>query len=451
MKTTGNKLKHVSRLALIALIGSIAAVAARAETITVNSPAELLPYLNQDNVHVKLTPGTYSISAGDVENGTYTNPVFKITASGSTYDFTGVTINFPTGLLRAFGRADVYQIQTLGNNNVLKNLTMVDVGEKTDRPEWRATNIVMDGAHNRIEGFHMTVKGSWPYGYGDCFGKGGTYVIRHFKHCGLLVRGESNHVKDVSMMHYAYGHGIYMQAANNATIEGCRVVGEVRKTDDMLAEKGTGSPADEAGFKTVWDGRKLQPGFMKSLQEEGIRAYNGGETVIDGKEYKRGTSNVTVLNCTIHQMRGGVTLTHATGKKYVEGCTATGCERGYAIGSGDIVDCKGDALYGPVFGVDYKSDRGIAADITVLPNAGAFNGEGLLAKIIGRDHRITLRCADTKVAQNLPVSIDDSSNVEIHNLTPYPLQLGPNSAGTTGESRGPVKKGGTNNQVGKIK
>ncbi|MDF7798569.1 right-handed parallel beta-helix repeat-containing protein [Pontiellaceae bacterium B1224] len=438
------------KLQILSLLAWLTTSALAISQTTVTSPADLLPYLDDDNVHVKLAPGTYSVSAEDVEKGTYSNPLFKFTGSNSTFDFTGVTINFSTDLMRAFGKEDVHQIRIEGNKNILKNLTMVDVGTRTDRPTWRATNLVMDGSHNRVEGFHMTVKGSWPYGYGDAFGKGRTHVIAHFKHCGLLIRGESNHVKDCTMIHQAYGHGIYMQAANNPIIEGCYVEGEIRKTDDMLAEKGTGSPADEVDFKTVWGGRKLQPGFMKSLQEEGIRAYNGGDTVIDGKTYERGTSNVTVLNCTIKQMRGGVTLTHAKGKKYVEGCTAIGCERGYAIGSGDIVDCRGDALYGPVFGVDYKSDSNITADITVLSNEGAFNGDGLLAKIIGKDHNITFRCDATKVDPSLPISIDESSNIEIHNLTLYPLNLGSDSSGTTGESQGKIKKRGSNNKVEKI-
>ena len=82
------------------------------------------------------------------------------------------------------------------------NLTMVDDGAVTDRPTRRATNVVIDGSENRVEGFHMTIKGSWPYGYGDCFGKGGTdAVIKHYKHSALLIRGTSNHVKNCTLIH----------------------------------------------------------------------------------------------------------------------------------------------------------------------------------------------------------------------------------------------------------
>jgi len=416
--------------------------------ITVDSPSALLEYLDDDNVHVKLAPGTYLISATDVKSGTYSHPIFKITGNNSIYDFTGVTINFSTDLMRASGHVDNYQIQILGNHNVLKNLTMVDVGSKTDHPIWRATNVVMDGSHNRVEGFHMTVKGSWPYGYSDHFGKGGKYAIKHHKHCGLLVRGESNHVKNVTMIHRAYGHGIYTQAANNAIIEGCYIEGEVRTTDDMLAEKGTGSPADKVDFKGL-GGRQLRPGYMMSLQEEGIRAYNAGETWIDGKEYNRGTHNLTVLDNTVKYMRGGVTITHATGKKYVEGCTTIGCESGYKVGSGDIVNCRSDAAYGPAFDVDYTSDRNVTADITILPSAHYY-GNKTLARIIGHDHRITLRSPDPNPSPAFPVNIDRATGVEVHNLTQCPLFLGSKSSGTTGRSLAAITDKGANNEVKKM-
>ena len=111
-----------------------------------------------------------------------------------------------------------------------------------------------------------------------------------------------------------------MQAADEPLIEGCYIEGAMRSTDDMLAETGTGSDGDKAGFMTYF-GYKLPPGYMMSMGEGGIRAYNGGETIIDGVEYNRGTSNPTIINCTVKNMRAGVTLTHATGTKYVSGTT----------------------------------------------------------------------------------------------------------------------------------
>lgn len=446
---------------------------------TVDSLAALKAYLDDDNVHVRLLPGTYSITEEDVNNGHYldetnvlgrVNRVFLLfSGNNSRYDFTGVTLNIETAAFRAKDIRRFIQLQIIGNNNVLKNLTMVDVGSVNDAPNERGTNVVMDGAHNRIEGFHMTIKGSYPYGYGDCFGKGGNTVIKHRKHSALLIRGDHNHIKGCTLIHRSYGHGIFMQAANNPTIEDCYVEGEVRTTDDMLLEEGTGSPADKVDFKTIW-GFRLPKGYTKSTGEAGIRAYNAGETIIDGVEYSRGTKDVTVLNCRIKEMRVGVTLTHAVGKKYVEGCEAIGTERGYAIGSGDIVDCSADIQHGPAFGVDYERDSGVNADITILPHGDPsrknHNGSKHVAYITGKNHNLTFRTTATNFEQELEINVggerriissstfdDDfsASNIKINNYTGYPMVLGAKSSGIVGESRGPIKDSGSNSRISIIK
>ena len=443
--------------------------------ITVNSLSELQPYLDENDVNVKLAPGTYAITVEDVVNGLYTEELnlkskthilllFK--GNNSTYDFTGVTINIETKVLQSYGENQVHELQIIGNHNVLKNLTMVDDGSVYDAPNRRATNIVMDGAHNRIEGFHVSTKGSYPYGYGDAFGKGGKTVIKHRKHSACLIRGESNHLKNSTFIHRSYGHCIFMQAANNPLIEGCVVEGDVRKTDDMLAEKGTGSPADKVDFMTVW-GYKLPAGYMLSTGEAGIRAYNGGETIIDGKPYKRGTSNPTILNCTIKYMRTGVTLAHATGKKYVEGCVAIGCENGFSLGSGTAVNCSADCTYGPVYSTTYEKDENYNADITILPASHPYyNGSGTVAYIGGSSHHITFRGTDEVVQEGLKIKVGGeknnirllngnfphqndfkASNFELNNLTNYPVYLSNKSSGVLVKSEGEVVDLGTNNDV----
>ena len=443
--------------------------------ITVNSLSELLPYLDENNVNVKLAPGTYAITVEDVVNGLYpqelelkskTHILLLFKGNNSTYDFTGVTINIETKVLQSYGENQVHELQIIGNHNVLKNLTMVDDGSVYDAPNRRATNIVMDGAHNRIEGFHVSTKGSYPYGYGDAFGKGGKTVIKHRKHSACLIRGESNHLKNSTFIHRSYGHCIFMQAANNPLIEGCVVEGDVRKTDDMLAEKGTGSPADKVGFMTVW-GYKLPAGYMLSTGEAGIRAYNGGETIIDGKPYKRGTSNPTILNCTIKYMRTGVTLAHATGKKYVEGCVAIGCENGFSLGSGTAVNCSADCTYGPVYSTTYEKDENYNADITILPASHPYyNGSGTVAYIGGSSHHITFRGTDEVVQEGLKIKVGgeknnirllngnfphqndfEASNFELNNLTNYPVYLSNKSSVIKVKSKGEVIDLGTNNDV----
>ena len=362
-------------------------------------------------------------------------------------------------------RKEFYEIQITGNNNVLKNLTLVDVGSVYDAPAKRATNVVMDGASNRIEGLHLSSKGSYPYGYGETFGKGGKVVIKHRKHSAFLIRGYKNHAKNCTIIHRSYGHAMFMQAADKPLIEGCYIEGAIRSTDDMLTEEGSGNEADKAGFKTYF-GYKLPKAYMMSLGEGGIRAYNGGETIIDGVEYRRGTSNPTIINCTVKNMRAGITLTHATGKKYVEGCTLIGNERGFCIGSGDIIDCYADAQYGPALGVDYTRDQGTNADITLLPYEGkTYNGSGHAAIIVGSNHKITLRNAVPNPDKNLTINIGgdnrtigllkkdenySASNIILHTLSGYPVVLDDNSKNCTGVSVGEVKDEGFNNHIFKI-
>ncbi|MEP3837805.1 MAG: T9SS type A sorting domain-containing protein [Algibacter sp.] len=439
----------------------------KAQTVTVNSLEELLPYLKLDNVDVKLAPGDYAINGSDITNGTFSNPLLLFEGSDSTYDFTGVTLNISTFVFTKFGNVSVNELQILGNNNVLKNLTMVDVGNT--RPSKSAQNIVMDGRDNRIEGFHISSRGSYPYGYGDAFGKGGTNtVIKHYKHSVLLVRGLRNHVKDCDIISRTYGHCIFMQAASYPVIEGCYVEGEVRTTDDMLAE--TSGPAFDVDFMTTW-GYKLPAGYMMSLQEAGIRAYNAGTTYIDGVEIQRGTDNPTVLNCTIKNTRTGVTLAHATGTKYVEGCTVIGCENGYSIGSGTVVDCGADAIYGPVFKNTYGSDNGYIADITVLPPSDDYyNGHDAMAYIGGKNHDLTFRSdiPTDEIPSNLKIMVSgdlqglrvlnganasqnnfSADDIVVKNFTNFPVLMHADSNNVTVVAcdTGNITDNGTNNTI----
>ncbi|WP_282124519.1 hypothetical protein [Algibacter mikhailovii] len=444
-----------------------------AQDVKVSSLKALKPYLKKSDVNVVLAPGTYKVTAEDVKNGLYqdeiklkhlTKVLFLFEGSNSTYDFSGVTLKIDTKVFQAFGKVQVHELQIIGNNNVLKNLTMIDDGSVHDAPARRATNIVMDGKNNRIEGFHVTTKGSYPYGYGDAFGKGGKVVIPHRKHSACLIRGESNHLKDSNFIHKSYGHCIFMQAASNPKIEGCNVEGEVRKTDDMLAE--TSGPAFDVNFMTVW-GYKLPKGYMLSTGEAGIRAYNAGETIIDGKEYRRGTSNPTVLHNTIKYMRTGVTIAHATGKKYVEGCKAIACENGFSLGSGVALNCSADCVFGPVYSTTYENDKNYNADITILPASEPYyNGSGSVAYIGGSKHKISFKGGDSNMPEGLAIKVGGDKNsirlmhgnfphqnnfkasqFNLNNQTNYPVVLSDKSFGVTVKSAGKVTNLGSSNKI----
>ncbi len=464
MKFRINRLFSAACLLTAVLLDAVSAA-----PVTVRSLEELMPYLSRDKVEVVMAPGEYWIRGADAKAGKFGSDTFQdwcktllpFSGSDSTYDFTGVTLKVETSVFQSLGKYDIFEVQTTGNNIVIKNLKIEDVGSVYDAPTKGALGIVIDGAHNRIEGVHLSTKGSYPYGYGEAFGKGGQNVVRHMKHCGVLVRGFANHVKDCTIIHRCFGHALFMQGADQPLIEGCYIEGEMVETDDILAEKGTGSIADKVNFMTYF-GYPIPPGYAMCSGEEGIRAYDGGQTWIDGEIINRRAMNPTILNCTVKNMRGGVTLTHAGGKKYVEGTTAIGCTRGFAIGSGDIVDCYADTSYGPALGVDYERDSGMNAEITLLPNEGGVNGQHRAAYIVGRNHNITFRSREPIADQSLFIQVGGDKrnigslastenyaarNITFNNLTSVPMRLGERVEECTIVTGGLVTDEGRNNRV----
>ncbi|MGJ8695823.1 MAG: LamG-like jellyroll fold domain-containing protein [Verrucomicrobiaceae bacterium] len=430
---------------------------------------QLIPYLDDDNANVVMTPGTYRITPADVTSGLFpSTPLLNFSGHNSTFDFSGVTIEVETEVFRSFGNVDVVEVGVFGEDLVLKNLTLIDIG--TARPQRTALGMVLDGRRNRVEGFSQTIRGSYPYGYGDIFGKGAGYVVKHFKHSAILVRGDSNHLLNCDVFHRAYGHGIFCQGSLDAVIEGCYVEGEMRSSDEVLAEAGTGTHADVVNFETDWaadpvgdptgPGYTLQAGWMFSLQEDGIRAYNTGP---DPDGVTRNTRNLQVIDCTVKNMRSGVTIGFCDNTKYVEGCVSLGCENGFWVGTeGQIVECAGDAQFGPLLENNYQNDRDSVVDLTVL-DSGAVYGDHPLAYIGGNGHNITLRQPAASVNQNLEIMVNgirqglrqfavnpqyndfSSNNVVLNNLTNYPVVLGAKSTGTSGQSGGMVTDNGTSN------
>lgn len=442
---------------------------------TVNSIAELQQYAVQNNVDVKMAPGTYTITGADVlaglrqesnVDGAIRYNVFQFSGNGSTYDMTDVVLEVDSSVWTTeYGNDGVFHIHIMGNNNVIKNLTMLDVGSVHDAPRDDCVNVVMDGTNNRIEGFHVSSQGSSPYGYGDVFGKGSGSVLPLRKHSTCLVRGESNHVKDCTFIHRTFGHCIFMQAASNPLIEGCYIEGEMRTTDDILAEEGTGSAADNVDFMTTW-GYRLPAGYIVSTGEEGIRAYNGGTTIIDGVVSEGGTVNPTVIDCTIKYMRGGVTLPHASGTIYASNCTAIGCEQGFEIGNGTADNCKADVSNGHAFKSTYDNDDW-DLNIEILPATDPYyNGQKCIA-FIGMDNsKLTLTGGDPNLPADYRIQIGgmhdgvrfqngsltnqsthNGLNNTVTNATPHPIVIASGSNNNSGSSNGTVVDNGNGNSI----
>lgn len=443
----------------------------------VDSLPAMIEAMKQSDVKVALAPGSYNINASDVELFTsQTLPgdlsgstLFSADGNNSEYDFRCANIEFDTALWRQFGGNEVVQLRTVGSNNAINHLTIEDIGEES--PTGGALGVIMDGRDNVIEGLIITSRGAQPYGLGDAYGKGAGPVLSHQKHSSVLIRGLRNTFKQSTVFNYSYGHSVFMQGSEDTLIDAIYVQGELRSTADMLAANNPRfTAADEraAGvdFITVW-GYKLPTGYWMSLQEAGIRAYNGGQTIIDGVETEsRAAHNVTVVNSVTRHTRTGVTLVHATGTKYIENTTSIGCEQGFSIGSGNIVDSYADADVGPVVTFAYSSDSGTTADITILPTDGSKNGWGALAFIGGKNHNITLRSDESTVKTNLEVVVSGDkhsirhledalqnqdqltlSNSEVNNLTNYPMLINELASGITGQSNGEISGNSNGNNI----
>ncbi len=448
-------------------------------SVTVKSLAELQPLLKKSNQHIVMTPGTYVVTAKDMKSGKYkataevvegkpTTSIILVEGSGNTLDFTGVTIEIETKVASSLpaGSTALEELHILGNDNTVKGLTLVDVGSKSDAPRGGWLNVLIDGANNVVDGIEVRSTGSHPYGYGEVFGKGGKNVIRHRKHSAVLIRGDFNTFKNSRVIHRAYGHFVFMQAAKNPTVEGCYIEGEMVTTDDILKERGSGSAADKVNFMTVY-GYTLPKGYTLSTGEDGIRTYDAGQTMINGERIKRGTSNPTARNCTVKHTRGGVAFTLSRGKKIVDNITLIGCQGGFATGTGGVItNCRADIAFAPAFTTAYERCKGIQADITIMPYEGekfVGNGSRQAMMVAGTDHNITIRRGeglkeDTKIelciggdrciVTNLD-KVEDrkASNITINNETSFPVVLGKQTTGIKGSSKGKVTDNGTGNNV----
>ncbi|MFR9602377.1 MAG: right-handed parallel beta-helix repeat-containing protein [Rikenellaceae bacterium] len=448
--------------------------------VEVSSLDELMTYLPQDNITLKMAAGEYLITADDIKAGKFTKPfeispgrityaILPFEGNNCTYDFSGVTIGVESGAINSFPGSyfEVSELHMFGNDNVVKNLKLVDRGSVHDFPKCSWVNVIMDGARNRLDGVEINSQGSKPYGYGEVFGKGKDHVIAHKKHCGWLVRGDANHVKDCRIIHHSYGHYLFIQGCDGALIEGVYIEGEVVTTDSILAEEGSGSAADKIGFKTVF-GYTLPKGYTLSTGEDGIRTYANGSTMIDGVAVQRPTGgDIVVKDCVVKHARSGISLTEGSGTRYVENCTLIGCQDGYSIRSGGkIVNCRADAAFGPALRFVSSRDRACDIDITITPYEGdklSGNGSRHLAHIFGSDHKITLRKGEgLEVDDELSIWIGGDSftignlgkdqnflapNVTLINETGYRVVVDEDATDTKVTSNGQVVDNGVNSTI----
>jgi hypothetical protein len=457
------------------------ALVAEPATVAVDSLAALADQAGRSHVRVKMKPGTYALDdakllrpvevkhpdAPGKAAGIYSvNCLLNFSGDDSTYNLTGVVIEIDTKLHQA-ARGALDKIFVSGNRTTITGLTVNDLGETPpNKGGLRMLHVIGNG--NTLENVTLRTHGSSPYGYGNLLGKGGHALVPLHKQSCLLITGRDNRILGAKVIARTFGHGIVMQGAVNTLIKDCYVEGEMRSTDDMLKE--TSGPAHGVGFQSDYPPGHIVPGQMVALSEDGVRAYPNGSQVGG-----RRTENITVINCTVKNMRSGFDLEAARGTVRVTGSTALGCsEKGYSVPSGAIIErCAGDAMYAPLLSLHDKNDRDCRVDLTLIGTSSDFP-PARLAEINGVGHRIVIKpdpageparplpivfgdsfWADVQRFRDPTITREDSTGargIELRNETAMPIVLGKTARECLITTRGKVlRDDGENNRFPAIR
>ena len=382
-----------------------------AREIKINSIDKLIEFASRNGNNITMAPGVYRLTdyyTVDSMKARHERKDFQfITFSGddNTFNFNGVDIELDTKLRTALNppiHTDEFLVT--GNNNTFQGLSLRCIGQGTSPG---GTLMQVAGKGNILKDITLYVTGSFPYGYGDLFGKGkaAETTIKHKKHSGLLVTGSNTKLYRCKLYSRSFGHCFFVQQnPQNVYFEDCYAEGEVRSTDDILAEKS--GPAFDVKFKTWTQNREgeyvVTPGYMKSLCEDGFRLYGQSD-------------NIYFKNCTAKNTRGGFEL-RAKGVR-LENCTTIGTERAYWVGDDALVkNCTGDANYGPLMFVE-----GSNVDVElILDPAESDRLVHALVTIQGSNNKVVLKAAKgPKRKKELPVLIGYTHPMHGESMSPF--------------------------------
>lgn len=289
--------------------------------VTVTSLVELRDAIQNSNQEITMTPGDYNFEDLDADKN---NRDLIFSGSNNTITLTGVYVEVPVGSVD-----DVY-IEVSGDNNTIIGGEFEDVYRNglTEITDFSAYNqdrenlahglggdpvMKITGEKNVVDGIKLTVRGSFPYGYGSMYGINQVNVFGLDKRCGLLINGPNNTLNNVEVQQRAFGHAIFMQGdADSTVINNTYVEGRTRPTAELYYETNSYDLPFLSGYKYPYeDNRPIIVGEVHSLCEDGIRQYNG-------------VGSVFVTNCTVKKTRGGMRL-YLGGQATVKNSTAIDC------------------------------------------------------------------------------------------------------------------------------
>ncbi|MDO5971773.1 carbohydrate-binding protein [Flavivirga aquimarina] len=412
-----------------------------AQTV-VNSLAELITAVKQSNQEIVLAAGNYNFD--DLASD---NKDIDVSGSNNNINLTGAHISVPVGSVRTT------YIHVSGNNNTIIGGEIEDVyrNNMTEVTDFSAYNqdrdnlayglrgaavLEVSGEDNLINGIKLTVRGSFPYGYGSMYGINQVNTFGLDKRCGLLINGKKNTLDNVEVQQRAFGHAIFMQGeADETVIKNTYVEGRTRPTGDLYYENQPYDLPFLSGFKLPYeDNAPFTVGEVHSLCEDGIRQYNG-------------VGSVTVENCTVKKTRGGIRL-YLGGNATVKNSTAIDCgNTNWNLPANAVVEnSAGNFTNGPLR--DNRLGRsGMTAEWTIIPSPNS-GGMHNIADVLGNNQNLVFHRTDgpldDKEKKAIVVAGDNSTIV---NETEYTIILEASANGNTITSCGPVIDNGSGNNV----
>jgi hypothetical protein len=453
---------YVYLAALLLCRGGYAVESAAASELTVrpgftaiDSIAALRDVVTRSGQKIRMKPGAYRVVdawPGDPKT------VFRFSGSDNYFDLRGVTLQIDTRILAEMPRGKAHELgvyRVEGSRITFEGALFEDVG---DHPPRRSlTEFSVSGDDVSFKNCRFVIRGSAPYGYGDLYGKGRGAAVWLQKHSGVGISGDRCLIEDCDFRIFSFGHGIHMHGAQDTAIRNVTMLGELRRSDELYQE--TSGPAAKYDYQIMYPpwrrGRPIPKGQMISLTEDGIRAYAH-------------TGHVTVEDCTVTRMRGGITITMASGAK-VTNCTVID-SGGHAYSfpsNASVRNCRGNAAYAPLLRLPYAHKRNADIELTLVQSEREC-GDHPLATVVGKGHRIKLVYSGRSPPAALrPILLGDTAGryteentapaelaknnrakgIVLENLTPHPVHLSKYTAGCRVTSRGNVEDRGRDNQV----
>ncbi|MEP2775270.1 MAG: right-handed parallel beta-helix repeat-containing protein [Luteolibacter sp.] len=414
-----------------------------AETrVNVSSLKNLRDAVTKSDQRITMKPGKYDLT--DLPERSR-----DITVSGSNnkIDLTGVFLKAPVGSVRSS------YLVVSGDRNIFKGGTIEDTYDSglTEVTDFSAYNqdrstlarglkgapvVRVRGNENTIHGMKLTVRGSFPYGYGSLYGIGRDSAFGLDKRCGILLTGKANTIDHCEVQMRAFGHGIYMQEpADKSVIRNTLVEGRMRPSKDLYLETDPKDLPARSGYKS--ENLPIPKDVLLPLSEDGIRTYPGGGSVI-------------VENCTVKKMRGGYRLYLASGATVIDS-TAVDCgATNYNMPKGGTIQgSSGNFSYAPLN--DFRLSRSKQnIELTIL-RSPEIVGPHNLADVLGSNHKIIFHRENGPTDKNLRPIVVSDDNSTITNETEYPIILQATASGNTVISVGEVTNLGTNNKVTQLK